>query len=378
MKTTKAVYAASVDPITFGHMSVVERSAKVFDWVYVLVSSDPRKQYMFSTKERVTLVRESVKHLHNVEVLPSCGRYTVRHAEELGAHVLIRGLRNSQDLEQEYILARENKKIAPNIETIFIPCDENVSYVSSTLVKSHIGADPQWTEQLTRLVPECVIDVLKKKYILKRAKEFWLTAMHEIGKPKAGEEIFEQIVARYTESHRAYHTLEHIVTMLDDLEMIRDQVSDYTALALAIWYHDYVYDVHKDSNVASNEERSAYHAEKDLERINISPNRLVWILKAILATKHTDECISVDQDTALLLDLDLAILGKEEHMFARYDEGIRKEYSHIPEETFKTKRIEVLKGMLSRELLYKTKHFRAKYEHQAHENMRKLIQEYEK
>src|SRR4051794_13425574 len=141
MKTQmrKAVYAASLDPITNGHINVVERMAPLYDELVVVVAVDPRKAYTFTPEERVAMAREALCQIQNVSVDVCIGHYVVKHAESIGAQVIVRGLRNFKDLEDEQTLAEENRKIAPAVETIWVPCRPDLGHVSSSMVKNHIG-----------------------------------------------------------------------------------------------------------------------------------------------------------------------------------------------------------------------------------------------
>src|SRR4051812_5182230 len=98
MKPGKAVYAASLDPITDGHINVIDRVAPLYDTLFVVVAVDPRKNYTFSPEERVAMARSAVAHHSNVIVEVCVGRYVVKFAESLDARVIVRGLRNFKDL----------------------------------------------------------------------------------------------------------------------------------------------------------------------------------------------------------------------------------------------------------------------------------------
>lgn len=368
MEKRKAVYAASLDPITNGHMNVVERVAPLYDELVVLVAVDPRKKYMFSVEERAGMVRESVAHLSNVSVDVCVGRYAVKYTEEIGARVVIRGVRNASDMEAEQILAGENRQICPVVETVWVPCLPELAHVSSSLVKIHIGADLEWREQVRRLVPEPVLRQVSEKYVSEKARQHWQTLMEMLGNPQGAETIFEEVVARYGESHRAYHTLEHVVSMLDEFEAVARNAKNTAAVKLAIWYHDIVYDVgFGDKKIASNEEQSAYHLEQDAKVLGLDDVLNACVQELILVTKHDSRTPS--GDSAILVDLDLAILGRPSHVFDEYERGIRQEYSHISDTDFRVGRRSVLQNFLNRSSIYATDHFRKTYEHAARENL---------
>ncbi|ABG38585.1 MAG: phosphopantetheine adenylyltransferase [Alteromonadaceae bacterium] len=131
---TKAVYPGTFDPITNGHADLIERAANMFAHVIVGIAANPSKKPLFSLQERVDLIKEVTEHLPNVEVIGFEG-LLADFADSQGATVLIRGLRAVSDFEYEFQLANMNRRLNPNLESIFLtPAEEN-SFISSTLVK---------------------------------------------------------------------------------------------------------------------------------------------------------------------------------------------------------------------------------------------------
>jgi pantetheine-phosphate adenylyltransferase len=368
----KAVYAASLDPITNGHINVVERAAPLFESLVVVVAVDSRKQYTFSPEERVAMARESVAHLPNVSVEVCVGTYVVKYAHSIGAKVIVRGMRNGKDLEDELVLAIENRGICPDIETIWIPCLPDLMHVSSSMVKGHVGVDESWTLQVARSAPAHVVCKLKEKYMINKARNYWSALMKALGSPKGSDEIFADLIARYSEEHRDYHTLEHIVRMLDEFEDVRHLASDLNAVSLAIWFHDVVYDVGtKSSKIASNEERSAHLARVALEKLGSSEALVAKVERMILATLHHDA--SDDFDEKLVLDLDMAILGASADDFDSYEAGIRKEYSYVSPEAFALGRSKFLRSLLDRSEIYASEFFHDRYDKSARENLERAL-----
>lgn len=139
---TVAIYPGSFDPMTKGHLDIVERAAALFERLIVAVYHIPAKNLLFATEERVELVRQSVVHLPNVEVTAYSG-LTVECARRLGAKVLVRGLRAGQDFEREFEMALMNKKLAPDVESIFLMTSLHYQFVSSSLAKEvlQLGGD---------------------------------------------------------------------------------------------------------------------------------------------------------------------------------------------------------------------------------------------
>ena len=136
MHTNKiALYPGSFDPITRGHIDIIERSSAVFDKVIVVVSINTNKQTLFNEKERTEMIKESIKNLTNIEVIINKGQLTVDVATKLGASTIIRGIRAISDFDFEFQIALTNRKLAPGVDTIFMLPDEKYTFVSSTIIR---------------------------------------------------------------------------------------------------------------------------------------------------------------------------------------------------------------------------------------------------
>ena len=128
------IYPGSFDPVTFGHLDIIERGAKIVDKLIVGVLTNNVKTPLFSSEERVRMINNLTKHLDNVEAKAFDG-LTVDFAHAEGATVIVRGLRAVTDFEYELQLAQTNKVIAPDIDTIFLTTNRKYSYLSSSTVK---------------------------------------------------------------------------------------------------------------------------------------------------------------------------------------------------------------------------------------------------
>jgi pantetheine-phosphate adenylyltransferase len=129
-----AIYPGTFDPVTRGHVDLVERGRVLFDRVVVAIADNPGKAPLFPVAERVQLFERATTHLSGVAVVPFAG-LTVNFAREQGARAIIRGLRAVSDFDFEFQLAWMNRKLAPDLETVFLCPNEKYSYVNSTLVK---------------------------------------------------------------------------------------------------------------------------------------------------------------------------------------------------------------------------------------------------
>ena len=153
------LYPGSFDPIHFGHIDVIERSAKLFDTLVVVVFVNPAKSPLFSGSQRVELVQATTKHIPNV-VVELSSDLLVRYAQDRGADTIVRGLRAVLDFDYEFQFALMNKKMAPQLETIFILTSERYSYLSSTLIKELAS----YQTSLEALVPPQVEEALNEKF----------------------------------------------------------------------------------------------------------------------------------------------------------------------------------------------------------------------
>lgn len=153
-----AIYPGTFDPITFGHMDLIERAARMFDRVIVGVAVNANKKPLFSLEERVNLAKAVIKK-ENVEVLGFESLLTDFAAQQ-GANIILRGLRAVSDFDYEFQLAGMNRYLAPTIESLFLMPSENFTYISSKLVReiSILGGD------VTKFVPEIVVKALENKF----------------------------------------------------------------------------------------------------------------------------------------------------------------------------------------------------------------------
>ena len=155
----RAVYPGTFDPITQGHMDLVERGARLFDEVIVAVAESPKKQPLFSLDERVELARTALAHLDNVRVTGFRG-LLARFVPEQGANIILRGLRAVSDFEYEFQLADMNRKLAPGVESIFLTPANHLSYISSTLIREIAALKGDVSE----FVHPAVAEALRRKF----------------------------------------------------------------------------------------------------------------------------------------------------------------------------------------------------------------------
>lgn len=152
-------YPGTFDPITFGHLDIVERGAKLFDKLYVSISNNRNKKTLFTTEERFELVKAVVKHLDNVEVVTS-NILTVEHCKMLGASHILRGLRAVTDYDYEFQITNFNRRLSHEIDTVFLMTEGQNSYLSSSSVRelAQFGGD------VSPFVPAVVAEAVKRKF----------------------------------------------------------------------------------------------------------------------------------------------------------------------------------------------------------------------
>ena len=156
MKT--AIYPGSFDPVTYGHLDIIERSSKLFDRLVVGVLVNVQKVPMFSLEERLEMIKKETAHLPNVEVQGFSG-LTVDFARENGAGSMVRGLRAVTDFEYELQLSHTNRELAPDVDTVFLTTGLKYGYISSSVTKeiALFGGD------ITKFVPPAVEERIKEK-----------------------------------------------------------------------------------------------------------------------------------------------------------------------------------------------------------------------
>ena len=156
----RAVYTGSFDPITLGHLNVIERSSRLVDELIVGIGTNIEKQPLFTVEERVEQVERVTKPLGNVRVQQFAG-LAVQFVRECQARVIVRGVRSLSDMDTEFTMTLANRKLDPSIETVFLMADEEFSHVSSTLIKqiTPLASD----EELARFVPLGIVADLRAK-----------------------------------------------------------------------------------------------------------------------------------------------------------------------------------------------------------------------
>ncbi len=154
-----AVYAGSFDPITFGHLDLIERASKLFDQVIIAVGRHPTKSPLFTYSERLDLLRQTTSEVTNARI-DSFEGLLIQYCQRVGARVIVRGLRAATDFEYELQIAHANADMFPGVDTVFLPTRTHYGFVSASLVReiaSHGG-------DVSHYAPAAVCDALRSKF----------------------------------------------------------------------------------------------------------------------------------------------------------------------------------------------------------------------
>ncbi|MEX2140919.1 MAG: pantetheine-phosphate adenylyltransferase [Pirellulales bacterium] len=160
-KPRTAVYIGSFDPVTLGHLNIIERASTLVDLLIVGIGINIEKQPLFSLEGRISMLLRATQHLSNLEVRSFQG-LAVKFVRDCGARVMLRGVRSLSDIEAEFTMTLANRKLDAGIETVFLMADEQFTHVSSSLLKqiTPLASD----EELSRFVPRNIIIELRKKF----------------------------------------------------------------------------------------------------------------------------------------------------------------------------------------------------------------------
>lgn len=206
--------------------------------------------------------------------------------------------------------------------------------------------------------------MMMQLYLLK-LKHFWFE-LHQHYHFSEPQKIYDELIAAYSEKQRAYHTVQHLYECLSLYELIRSELNDPYSVALALWFHDAVYN----PEAKDNELKSVELFEQAMAQ-DLSSDTLEKIKRWILATqKHA---LTDETDLQFLLDIDLAILAATPERFMEYEQQIQQEYSWVDPQVYSTKRKEVLTHFYQTKLLYQTAYFQKNFELRAKQNLKQIL-----
>lgn len=195
----------------------------------------------------------------------------------------------------------------------------------------------------------------------------WDRCWASIGAAGDGRAAMARVLASWNQAHRRYHTVQHLIECLALLERYRGTADEPAEVELALWFHDAVHDL----RASDNEARSADWAARELRQARVAEPRIARVRDHILATRHAASPTPGDQ--ALLVDIDLAILGAERPRFDEYERQVRDEYAWVPAPVYRRKRREVFSGFMERSPLYRTAGLHAAREARAKANLARSL-----
>lgn len=198
----------------------------------------------------------------------------------------------------------------------------------------------------------------------------WQNTWQSIGdnEPNIPLELYHDVVTKYAEPYRHYHTLQHLDECLTKFAELKHLVTHPGEIELGLWFHDAIYDPLRNDN----EELSADWAKSSVLSVGIDSIVADRIYALVKATQHRTK--PQDSDTQIMLDADLSILGASPERFQEYEIQIRQEYSFVPETIFRTKRAEILEHFISQSTIFNTPIFIERYEHIARLNLKHALE----
>lgn len=197
--------------------------------------------------------------------------------------------------------------------------------------------------------------------------ESWQWMWRAVGSCSDGRPVFDALIASYSQPHRRYHTLQHLLECVRTFETASTVCAEPAEVEAALWFHDAIFDI----PAHDNEERSAAWVHRALTEAGVPSERAARVQQMVLATTHV--AMPPAGDACVVVDVDLAILGAAEPRFLESQEQLRDEYAAVPEETYRARRKDILRSFLSRPSIYSTARFRDTLEIAARRNLTKAL-----
>jgi predicted metal-dependent HD superfamily phosphohydrolase len=198
--------------------------------------------------------------------------------------------------------------------------------------------------------------------------EAWRRAWGALGVREPDASLLDELLHRYAEPHRRYHTMQHLGECFAQFAVLRDVAEHPEEIELALWFHDAIYDTHRDDN----EQRSADWARSSVLAAGAPSAAADRVHALVMATRH--DALPATDGERILVDVDLSILGADPQRFDEYEEQVRCEYAWVCDAAFRSGRRSILEAFLSRPRLYATERFAALYEARARSNLRRSVE----
>jgi predicted metal-dependent HD superfamily phosphohydrolase len=191
----------------------------------------------------------------------------------------------------------------------------------------------------------------------------------ELGAGNPDPKLHDELIARYGEPHRRYHTPRHLGECFEKLDAVRALAEHPAEIELALWFHDAIYDTKR----RDNEKKSAEWARASALAAGVPAAACDRVHALVMATRH--KAIPHGTDAGLLVDVDLSILGAPRERFDEYERQVREEYAWVLDFLYRRERRKILKDFLSRERIFSSAHFRDRYEEQARSNIERSLEQ---
>lgn len=359
----KIAFTGSFDPITKGHLWVVQEGLEIAEKVVLMIAINPVKKYMFSEKERKDMIYKSLVEYgiaDRVEIVLSRNEYVAQAAMDFDCQYLIRGIRSAVDFDYESLIQKANTEVLGGAKTIFVMPPRDLESVSSSFIKNLVGP-VGWHWNIKKFISNAVYDALIKKYLEECIKKYTGLNLDD----NQREKLVTTILEKY--ENRPYHNIDHIVHCFQELEWFLSNAEsteniNINDVGLAILTHDIIYGEKQDK---IDEELSAIWLENYLKEINQFRQPPVDI---VLSTAHLSGKYKVDTpEKELMTSIDLAILGQRDEIYKRYADGVRKEYSFVNDNDYVAGRIKAIDFLLGHKLFLNATF--SKYENRARNNM---------
>ncbi len=367
----KIAFSGTLDPITNGHMWVIEQARDLADEVIVMISENPSKKPQFSADRRKEIVERSVAAAgwNNVSALVVRGDYTARVAKRNGIEFLIRGIRSTSDFEYENLIQQANVDVLQGARTLFVMPPRDLGSVSSSFVRGLQGpVGWHWTTR--KFMPAPAYEAWILDWLRKDWDKLWN------GDNELTAQWFERLTggSAYGAPGRAYHNLDHLVHGLSEITVWASNTGasadDVAMLKKAFWFHDAVYAGRQDG--LSNEEQSA----RLWLGSGLDGAADDGVAALIRATEHGRPDTLAHHLRDAMLGADLAILGQNADVYDGYADTVRAEYRHVEDVAYRSGRSVVLAHFLrnaQQGTLYADEFFADLYTERAIDNLQREI-----
>lgn len=370
----KIAFAGTFDPITNGHLWVIEEGISIADEVVVMIAHNPSKQTLFSEEQRKNMIEQAI--LQNgwqkkVKVVLIKNEYIAQSAQLHGCDYLIRGIRSALDFDYESLIQKTNTDVLVGVKTLFVMPPRDLESVSSSYVKSLIGP-VGWHWYIKDFVPQSVYDAWLRKYITttthKNTQGVW---KNTINSQMVVDSLLEQVFTAYSNNSRFYHNLEHIAHCLQELQWCEANYKLSSnlieQLTIGLLCHDIIYN--SDNKETSDEEQSATWFESFARKIGHDNESTNIIANMIRKTAYLSGKVKAEtSEEKLLCSIDLSILAQSSKVYNWYSKMVRKEYSFVSDEDFHKGRITVLETLVKNDRLYLHEYYQH-YEQRAKKNL---------